>query len=164
MRWSLHHTKPSQQKTSQMDIWCFSRLGILQGAIVWSALPQGYFIYWSCSLGTTAALGHKKVIVLKVKVQKEVKYTRSTDLELRWLWFTSEKIPREGAMPSKPSDWSKKISSLQKSSMHLNSFPCKQWIKAFAALLHNRVARLMTQAKWKQHWVECHGRSHPLAS
>lgn len=36
------------------------------------------------------ALGPKKVIVVKVKVQKEVKCTRLLELELEWFWFTSE--------------------------------------------------------------------------
>lgn len=66
------------------------------------------------SRGTTAALWPKKVVVLKVKVQKEVKYTRLLELELGWFWFTSEKTPWEGAMPSKPSGWSKKTSFLQR--------------------------------------------------
>lgn len=63
---------------------------------------------------TNAALGPKKVIVLKVKVQKEVKYARLLELELGWFWFTSEKTPWEGTMPSKPSGWSKKTSFLRR--------------------------------------------------
>lgn len=66
------------------------------------------------SRDTTAALGPKKVIVLKVKVQKEVKYARLLELELGWFWFTSEKTPWEGTMPSKPSGWSKKTSFIQR--------------------------------------------------
>lgn len=66
------------------------------------------------SRGTTAALGPEKVIVLKVKVQKEVKYTRLLELELGWFWFTSEKTPWEGAMPSKPLGWSKKTLFLKR--------------------------------------------------
>lgn len=66
------------------------------------------------SRDTTAALGPKKVIVLKVEVQKEVQCTRLLELELGWFWFTSEKTPWEGAMPSKPSSWSKKTSFLQR--------------------------------------------------
>lgn len=66
------------------------------------------------SRDTDAALGPKKVIVLKVKVQKEVKYNRLLELGLGWFWFTSDKTPWEEAMPSKPSGWTKKISFLQR--------------------------------------------------
>lgn len=66
------------------------------------------------SRGTAAALEPKKVIALKVKVQKEIKYIRLLELELGWFWFMSGKPPWEGAMPSKPSGWSKKTSFLQR--------------------------------------------------
>lgn len=66
------------------------------------------------SRDTAAALGPKKVIVLKVRVQKEVQYTRLLELELGWFWFTSEKTLWEGTMPSKPSSWSKKTSFLRR--------------------------------------------------
>lgn len=72
-------------------------------------MPQGLL-----SRDTTAALGPRKVIVLKVKIQKGVKYARLLELELGWFWFTSEKTPWEEAMPSKPSGWSKKTSLIQR--------------------------------------------------
>lgn len=99
------------------------------------------------SRGTAAALEPKKVIALKVKVQKEIKYIRLLELELGWFWFMSGKPPWEGAMPSKPSGWSKKTSFFYKEFNGFKFFPMQAVDQSLCALPHNTVTRLMREAK-----------------
>lgn len=112
-------TKPCQWKSFKTGIESFFQIRNTPGGknMICSSsrlLHVVKLLHGLVSRDTDAASGPKKVIVLKVKVQKEVKYTRLLELGLGWFWFTSEKTPWEEAMPSKPSGWSKKTSFLQR--------------------------------------------------
>lgn len=113
------------------------------------------------SRDTAAALGPKKVIVLKVRVQKEVQYNRLLELELGWFWFTSVKTLWEGAnLQAGPRKlhFSKEFTAFKFFLMQAvgQSLHCSD--------AQQRVTRLMSQAKWKKFWMGSHGRSHSLAS
>lgn len=108
-----------------------------------------------------AALGSKKVIVVKVEVQKEVKCT--LEPELKWFWFTSEKNPWEKAMPSKPSGWSKKT-SFPLTVQCIQILPMQVTDQSLRCSgTQHRVSRLMKNAKLKHFGVGSHRRLHPLA-